>query len=602
MRPRTSSFQLFNHHPLQLKLSCSIRPGNLLKRKALTTMAATTVAISSLLSTAPFLRSASADTITSPLTAGDDHSTAPSATADGELVAFSSLADDLPGATGASIRRQIFVAVTATGQFERVTLGNSDSLNPDISPDGQWVVFDSFASNLVPGDTNGQRDVFRFHRPTGVLDRVTDGDAPSVQPQVADDGTVIFESISSNLTTPADTDDQSDVFVWDGVATTAVTGTANYDYHGAEISGDGSTIAYVHEHPDGDPNHPYGDLDVYVADVDGSNPVLVTAAGNYPSDLPRLSEDGSLLAFRSAANSLPGAPGGIGRNVIIWSNATGFTRISNSNNQSVLALDLTEDGSTVAFSTAEDLLGDGNPELNVFVGNTDASNLVRRTNDGATNPAIGNGGDLLVYETGDAIIDLEAQTEEVVPPTTTSTTAPSTTTTEPVTTTTEPVTTTTQPVTTTTQPATTTTQPVTTTTQPVTTTTEAPGTNPILSSGYQGLGGTDGRIARLYAAFFLRDPDLAGFTFWQNTIAAGDWSNDDAARFFSESPEFQQTYGTGLTDAQYVTLLYQNTLDRQPDAGGMNYWLAQLDAGLTRGQVALGFSDAPEFRQRTRTN
>ncbi len=530
-------------------------------------MVATVVAVASLLSTAPFLQPALADTVVVPLTVGDDDSNTPVATTDGELVVFSSFADDLPGAEGASIRRQVFVAITETGQFERVTFGNSDSLNPDISPNGHWVVFDSFASNLVPADTNGQRDVFRFHRPSGVLDRVTDGDAPSVRPRVADSGTVIFESAASNLTTPVDSDGQSDVFVWDGATMTAVTGTENYDYHGAEISGDGLTIAYVHEHPDGDPNHPYGDLDVYLADADGSNSVEVTAAGNYPSDLPRLSDDGSLLAFRSAANSLPGAPGGIGRNVIVWSNATGFTRISNSNNQSVLALALTDDGTTVAFATAEDLLGDGNAEVNIFVGNTDASSLERRTNNGATNPAIADSGDVLVYETGEPITDLEAQTEATPPPTTSTTAASTTTTTEPVTTTTEP-----------------------------------PGIDPILSSGYQGLGGTDGRIARLYAAFFLRDPDLAGFSFWQNKIAAGDWSNDDAARFFSESPEFQQTYGQGLTDNDYIVLLYQNTLDRQPDAGGMSYWLAQLNAGMSRGQVALGFSDAPEFRQRTRTN
>jgi hypothetical protein len=57
-------------------------------------------------------------------------------------------------------------AAWAHGTTERVSVssggaqGDSDSFGPAISADGRFVTFDSFATNLVPGDTNGAYDVF----------------------------------------------------------------------------------------------------------------------------------------------------------------------------------------------------------------------------------------------------------------------------------------------------------------------------------------------------------------------------------------------------------------------------------------------------------
>jgi Tol biopolymer transport system component len=42
--------------------------------------------------------------------------------------------------------------------------GNDDSYSPSLSQNGQWIVFASDASNLVNGDTNGQSDIFVYHR------------------------------------------------------------------------------------------------------------------------------------------------------------------------------------------------------------------------------------------------------------------------------------------------------------------------------------------------------------------------------------------------------------------------------------------------------
>ncbi|MBP6085767.1 hypothetical protein KA478_00940 [Patescibacteria group bacterium] len=60
----------------------------------------------------------------------------------------------------------VFLKDMSNGMIERVSVdsagseANSDSSNSIISPNGQYVVFDSPASNLVPDDTNGVYDVF----------------------------------------------------------------------------------------------------------------------------------------------------------------------------------------------------------------------------------------------------------------------------------------------------------------------------------------------------------------------------------------------------------------------------------------------------------
>src|SRR5436190_13803833 len=70
-------------------------------------------------------------------------------------------------------------AGVSAGTTERVSVdsagneGNGHSLNAAISADGRFVAFRSVASNLVPGDTNRQEDVFVHDRQTGTTERVS---------------------------------------------------------------------------------------------------------------------------------------------------------------------------------------------------------------------------------------------------------------------------------------------------------------------------------------------------------------------------------------------------------------------------------------------
>jgi len=94
---------------------------------------------------------------------GDSHASAVSA--DGRYVAFRSEATNLVSGDTNGVR-DIFVRDVQTGSTTRVSVnsscsqGDNDSLQPSISPDGRFVAFHSYASNLASGDTNDRQDVF----------------------------------------------------------------------------------------------------------------------------------------------------------------------------------------------------------------------------------------------------------------------------------------------------------------------------------------------------------------------------------------------------------------------------------------------------------
>jgi hypothetical protein len=99
-------------------------------------------------------------------------------------------------------------------------------------------------------------------------------------------------------------------------------------------------------------------------------------------------------------------------------------------------------------------------------------------------------------------------------------------------------------------------------------------------------------VSRLYMAAFRRVPDSGGLDNWVAYVRAGN-TLQSAADAFVASQEFQLTYGS-LNDTQYVTLLYENVLGREPDPTGLATWTGDLGSGWTRGQVLIGFSESQE--------
>lgn len=101
------------------------------------------------------------------------------------------------------------------------------------------------------------------------------------------------------------------------------------------------------------------------------------------------------------------------------------------------------------------------------------------------------------------------------------------------------------------------------------------------------------QVTRLYDTVFDRAPDDAGLTFWTNALRVG-VGLDDVAELFVASPEFRDRYGDIGAD-EFVNLLYQNVLDREPDPEGQAFWTSNLQSGiLDRDDVVLAFSESPE--------
>jgi len=276
------------------------------------------------------------------------HSYKPSVSADGRWVAFQSEASNLvDGDTNGLL--DIFVYDRQTGAMERVSIasdgtqGNGESFSPAISADGRWVVFWSFASNLVTGDTEecGEggytyncADIFVHDRQTGVTERIVAGGrrglgGGSDKLGVSADGRwVVFYSWANNLIA-GDTDGHSDVFVHDRqTGTTELISVANDGTQGngdsvePGISADGRWVVFVSWASNlvvGDTNEK-PDVFVYDRQTGTMERVSVASDGTQGngesgvilhqegwSDGPSISADGRWVAFTSnASNLVPG--------------------------------------------------------------------------------------------------------------------------------------------------------------------------------------------------------------------------------------------------------------------------------------------------------
>ena len=157
-------------------------------------------------------------------TEADQNSSAPSISSDGRYVAFESFATNLVAGDGNGFL-DVFVHdrdADGNGKYDepgpggvstvRVSVAtgggeaNGDSNFPSISSDGRYVAFESFAPDLVAGDTNTAIDIFVHDLQTGATTRVSrdlagvEGNDNSNRPSISADGTsVTFQSDADNL-------------------------------------------------------------------------------------------------------------------------------------------------------------------------------------------------------------------------------------------------------------------------------------------------------------------------------------------------------------------------------------------------------------------
>lgn len=106
-------------------------------------------------------------------------------------------------------------------------------------------------------------------------------------------------------------------------------------------------------------------------------------------------------------------------------------------------------------------------------------------------------------------------------------------------------------------------------------------------------------VVRLYLAYFGRIPDHAGIRFWWDQMDGGMGIRTVSHRF-TGSPEFRSTYG-GLSDPEFVRMVYRNVLHREAEPAGVTYWVDQIRSRhQSRGGVMAMFSESAESRDRSR--
>ncbi|MFN0009062.1 MAG: TolB family protein [Planctomycetota bacterium] len=265
---------------------------------------------------------------------GDSDSYQPSITPDGRFISFCSVATNLvPGDTNdfqdVFVRGRLSGAVEIASVASNGVQANDHSFGGCITPDGRYVSFYSFATNLVPGDTNDALDVFVHDRLTGSTERVSLG-AQAAQGNchsdnypgtgsISDDGRFVsFASCADNLV-PGDTNQRWDAFVRDRQL--GITERVDVASNGAEadghvdqlvLSADGRFVAFSSHATSLVPNDVNGMPDIFVRDRTAATTERVnlsstgTQADAASSD-PSISADGRFVVFESAATNL--APG-----------------------------------------------------------------------------------------------------------------------------------------------------------------------------------------------------------------------------------------------------------------------------------------------------
>ncbi len=348
-------------------------------------------------------------------TEADNASINPSISSDGRFVAFESDATNLV-ANDTNNVTDVFVADVQYGSIERISLGlsgveaNGASTNPVISGNGRYIVFESFASNLVSGDTNRVIDIFVYDRQTQSTVRVSvtstgaQATSHSFSPSISEDGQVVaFYSLATNLVT-GDTNRAIDVFIRD--ISNAVTQRISVDANGNQgnmdswqprISANGQYVVFSSNASNlvaGDTNTAQ---DIFVYNRQGSAIMLVsnTADGlpsNGRSAYPAISGDGNIVVFESNATNLVADDNNDATDIFAFDRSQQIlTKVSTSN----LAGDtdgpsyqpaLSRDGRFISFFTyASNLVdADSNNFEDVFIYDrqTDRMELLTNTENG----------------------------------------------------------------------------------------------------------------------------------------------------------------------------------------------------------------------------
>lgn len=261
----------------------------------------------------------------------DDSNTqsrAPSLDRLGNRIAFSSPSSQLVAGDTNGVE-DVFVRDMDLAMTRRVSVDSTGaeatdrSISPAISANGRVVAFVSEAGNLVPGDSNGHKDVFIHDLISNVTERVSVSSAgtqaswASEEPDISATGRYVsFHSRASDLIA-LDTNPDEDVFWHDRV--TGMTELVSIDSAGqqvqgvhshARISDDGQRIVFQSDADDmavGDSN---GRTDIFLRDLQAGTTTLISLGPTgiqftADSENPRISADGQFIVFDVVPDTAP---------------------------------------------------------------------------------------------------------------------------------------------------------------------------------------------------------------------------------------------------------------------------------------------------------
>ncbi len=368
-------------------------------------------------------------------TQGNGNSQAPSIDRTGSIVAFTSEASNLVagdgnGVTDVFVRRiagpsaNLIATTLFSVAVDGSEAGDGASDEPSLSRDGSMVAFSSDATNLVAGDANNHKDVFRRSLEYGSGTELvslrngsttTAGNGDSFSPSLSADGTQIaFASRATNLLGSADDNDVSDIFLRNPQSKStalmsqscgnAPADDASFDPQISTNTGSGGAgVSFVTDASNllqgcsGAPAPDNNNLpDVYFRPLGGPSPIVnerisrdpAGAQFNRPSLESAVSGDGRLVAF--TIDGIEASAGGPGAGAEVFgrdrSTTPGTTtRLSGPADGPALGPALTEspaisgDGNIVAYaSAASDLVTDDSNSLtDVFVSDRARKETIR---------------------------------------------------------------------------------------------------------------------------------------------------------------------------------------------------------------------------------
>jgi len=286
-----------------------------------------------------------------------------------------------------------FMTITSVSVDSAGNQAIGSSSAQSISADGRFVVFESDASNLVPGDTSNKDDIFVRDTLANTTTRVSvdsagnQGNSGSGAASISADGRfVTFSSVATNLV-PGDTNNKQDIFVRDTLANTTTRvsvdsagNQANNTSFRSSISANGRFVVFSSEASNLVPGETNNSTDIFVRDTlaNTTTRVSISSTGdgaNEGSYRPSISADGRFVTFDSDASNL--VPGDTNNSTDIFvrdlsTNAITLVSVGSSGergNANSFNSSISANGRFVAFhSRATNLVpGDTNNSRDIFV-------------------------------------------------------------------------------------------------------------------------------------------------------------------------------------------------------------------------------------------